>query len=351
MELFFKPPWKNGNRKAVRSRRGAVLVVVLGLLFILTVLVTLLLETVHRQLRAASVEYGRTELRTTAYSALQATLGVLAEFRELDNGLFSYAQGWRYPLEYAGLEWPEGISVKVTVSDESAKIPLNEESSFLLKLLFAEMGLSLSDSDMLVDTLMDWTDADDLSRLHGAEQDYYEQLDPPVETADGPLDRFDTLRFIKGYRELFFDETGRPNEYFHRFREAVSLHNSRTVNINNAEGMVMAVLAESLGFDQRMTEDYLAGPDNIRWNADDPFIRSREELMAAGVLSAEGVRFRTEVIRIEVEAGEGDMRFSLHALLRLEGQSPAEGSGGGGAGEGTRQGLEILQISENMIID
>lgn len=324
---------------------------VLGLLFILAVLVTLLLETVHRQLRAASVEYGKTELRTTAYSALQTTLGVLAEFRELDGGLYSYAQGWRHPLEYADLEWPEGIPVKVTVVDESAKIPLNEESSHLLKLLFAEMGLSLSDSDMLVDTLMDWMDGDDLTRLHGAERDYYERLDLPIEPADGPLDRFDTLRFIKGYRELFFDESRHPNEYFHRFREAVSLHNSRTVNVNNAEGVVMAVLAESLGFDQRMTEDYLAGPDRIRWNADDPFIRSREELAAAGMLSTQGIRFRAEVIRIEVEAGAGDMRFSLQALLRLEGQPAAEGTGGTGAGQGPRQGMEILQISENMIID
>lgn len=343
-------PGKAGvpGRRGLGASAGAVLVVVLGMLFILTVLVTMVMETIERQLRTASIEYARTELRTTAYSAFQTTLAVLAEFRELDGGLYSYSQGWRYPLEYANLEWPEGITVKVTVTDESAKIPLNESSVNLLKLLFAEMGLNLTDSDMLIDTLMDWMDSDDLARLQGAERDYYERLDSPVEPADGPLDRFDTLRFIKGYRELFFDEVGRPNEYFQSFQEAVSLHNTRTVNINNAEGMVLAVLAESLGFDQSALEEYLAGADRIRWNADDPFIRNREELIAAGINSTQGVRFRSEILRVEVEAGDGDMRFTLNALLRLEGQGPA---GGGNNNQAPRQGLEILQISENMVID
>jgi type II secretory pathway component PulK len=50
----------------------------------------------------------------------------------------------------------------------------------------------------LADAILDYLDADDLPREYGAEQAYYEQLDPPCQPVNGPLAHLDQLLEVRG---------------------------------------------------------------------------------------------------------------------------------------------------------
>ena len=52
---------------------------------------------------------------------------------------------------------------------------------------------------VLIDSVLDWIDKDNMARADGAESDYYEQLDPPYRCKNGPLDTVDELMLVKGF--------------------------------------------------------------------------------------------------------------------------------------------------------
>jgi general secretion pathway protein K len=102
----------------------------------------------------------------------------------------------------------------VRLVDESGKININRVNDETLRRIFTNLGLDEARRDILVDSIMDWRDADDLHRTNGAENDYYASLSPPYSAKNGPLDTVEDLLWIKGMTpELFFgysDETSQP---------------------------------------------------------------------------------------------------------------------------------------------
>jgi general secretion pathway protein K len=103
---------------------------------------------------------------------------------------------------------------RVRLVDESGKININRVNDETLRRIFTNLGLDEVRRDTLVDSIMDWRDADDLHRTNGAENDYYASLSPAYSAKNGPLDSVEDLLWIKGMTpELFFgysDETGQP---------------------------------------------------------------------------------------------------------------------------------------------
>ena len=53
-------------------------------------------------------------------------------------------------------------------------------------------------ADIIVDSILDWIDTDDLHRLNGAESDYYQSLPNPYKAKNGRLDTLEELLLIKG---------------------------------------------------------------------------------------------------------------------------------------------------------
>lgn len=320
--------------KDTSRNRGAILMAVLGFVFLMAIFVVQFLEIATRQMRARAVELGRSDLRTTAYSAMEVTLAVLNEFKEIDEGINSPAQGWGDPIDYADLQWPEGVDVKVTIEDETGKLPMNPAPEADLKLLLEQLGIDISDADIMIDSLMDWTDEDDLHRLNGAEDSYYDRQDPPLKPANGPLTSFEPLRYIRGFDEFFFDEDGVPKPEFYSFTDAVSLHNTHKINVNTARADIMAMLGESTGFDEKSFGDELAGQDRIPGNYDDNIIRSEDDLRAAGYTGdTGGIGYEVAVARINVDVSSGDKRFRLSGLVELQGANNSSNNSGNTGGD------------------
>ena len=89
----------------------------------------------------------------------------------------------------------------VRIMDESGKLDintLNDSSAILFKNLLINAGVKAEDADTIADSVLDWKDADDLHRLHGAESDYYRSLPNPYKAKNADFDTVEELLMVKG---------------------------------------------------------------------------------------------------------------------------------------------------------
>ena len=101
----------------------------------------------------------------------------------------------------------DGVS-RVRLVDEGGKINLNRADENTLRLVFTNLGIEEPLRSILVDSILDWIDADDLHRVNGAENDYYQSLSPPYSAKNGPFDTVEELLWVRGMTsELFFGST------------------------------------------------------------------------------------------------------------------------------------------------
>jgi len=111
--------------------------------------------------------------------------------------------GRGYPLTF-----DLGVCV-VKVMGEAGKININLVSGMLLRKIITNLGLEGEARDIVVDSLLDWRDTDDLYRLNGAENDYYQSLPEPYECKNGNLDSIEELLLVRGITpELFYGKKG-----------------------------------------------------------------------------------------------------------------------------------------------
>ncbi len=111
--------------------------------------------------------------------------------------------GRGYPLTF-----DLGVCV-VKVMGEAGKININLVSGMLLRKIITNLGVEGEAGDIVVDSLLDWRDPDDLYRLNGAENDYYQSLPEPYECKNGNLDSIEELLLVRGVTpELFYGKKG-----------------------------------------------------------------------------------------------------------------------------------------------
>jgi general secretion pathway protein K len=275
----------------------------------------------------------RERLRGEAYSALEATLAVLAQFREIDGGLYAPAQGWGDPLALSGYEPAEGRTVSVEFADENAKLPLTnaEWSEPALAALFTDLGFEPGEVNVLTDSLLDWIDADDNPRPYGAEKDDYLRGDPPHVAANRALRSFAELAAVQGFADLMFTESGRPNERCERFMRRVSLWSDGTINLNTASD---ELLRASGLVDDRQLASLVRALDTVdgdRGTAGARFYRSLNELGdQVGAIPGGGMfGVQTEVLGIVVTVRERQAEFRLKAVIRTDSTGTTRRSGTG----------------------
>jgi len=99
------------------------------------------------------------------------------------------------------------VKVKLDLSAEDARMTISLLNEASLISLISAVGASEEDTSAMVSALMDWIDPDDLHRLNGAEDDYYEPLG--YTTTGMPLTTSEELMLIKGFdRETVMGKEG-----------------------------------------------------------------------------------------------------------------------------------------------
>ena len=139
----------------------------------------------------------------------------------------------------------DGAELRVTITDESGKIDLNFASDALLKGLFVSVGLSNEASVALLDTVLDWRDADKFKRLHGAEEDDYRGAGKNYVPSNLPFETVDELQRVLGVTP----------ELYRKLAAALTVY-SRQPGVNTAVAARDVLLAIP-GIDPAMVEQYL----------------------------------------------------------------------------------------------
>jgi general secretion pathway protein K len=144
------------------------------------------------------------------------------------------------------------------VTGEAGKVNINTVSDGTLRKIIGQLGLEGEARDIVTDSILDWRDPDDLYRINGAENDYYQSLKEPYACKNGNLDAIEELLLVRGVTpDLFYGKKeakkergeGETGSTRIGLRDLFSLYSSgEQVDINSAAlpvlRMVLGIPAE-----------------------------------------------------------------------------------------------------------
>lgn len=211
---------------------GFALVVVIVVLLFVSFLASQLILQVRTEQQVAFNAISRGSSRYLAEAGIQ-----LALFRLLDKPLEHIDEEHDTMLQ--GIEYGTALetgTIRYIALSEAGKIDLNKAPPGLLTLLFAYHGLTAEESAVIIDSLQDWRDPDDLLRLNGAEKETYQALSPPYIPRNGAIEEPVEFPLVNGTAKL----AGKfePEEVF-------TVHNPQgKINCNSLSPAMLAFLAE-----------------------------------------------------------------------------------------------------------
>jgi type II secretory pathway component PulK len=180
-----------------------VLVAVLVIVALAALAAATLLYRAQAEITSAVAGCRRHQAHAAAMSGLQRAMAVMTAARadremwydnpDLFSGQLVFADGvntWYFTIYAYNPSDPETLRNGLT--DEASKINLNVAGEGVLQAL---PGMTLD----LADSLLDYRDSDDETRMGGAEQDYYDGLPYPYLIKNGPLATLEELLLIKGF--------------------------------------------------------------------------------------------------------------------------------------------------------
>ncbi|MFO7599031.1 MAG: type II secretion system protein GspK, partial [Candidatus Desulfacyla sp.] len=104
---------------------------------------------------------------------------------------------WRTNVDIPPVSF-EGGEFQVRIGNESGKININGANEHLLKMMLDAFDLEAQQKDVIVDSILDWRDENDLHRLNGAENEYYNSLPEPYDCKNGDFDSEEELLLVRG---------------------------------------------------------------------------------------------------------------------------------------------------------
>lgn len=286
--------------------RGSALIVVLWVTGLLSMLVASFAFEAHLEARITNYYRNRThayysarsgmalaELLISKSAGLQGTeldIARMEEERWYEKAR-DLAEGGFISIEHdLPVEGGEMAAIHLRIEPEPARRNINviaqEEDDESMERILDIGGIPQELWPVLIDSLYDWVDEDDIPRPDGAEtEDYYANLDPPYQAKDGPLDTVGEMLLIRGYtREIL--EGGRLTGSFFEGDEVfvqgigdlLTVHGDGRVNVNAASQRVLMTIP---GMDDLIASDIVRLRDEWVDGAgeDRQGFRSRQEFL------------------------------------------------------------------------
>jgi general secretion pathway protein K len=111
---------------------------------------------------------------------------------------------WRINIPIQDIPFGTG-TFSVKIENEAGKVNINGADQNLLKMILNSFELDDDQKDIIVDSILDWRDKDDLRRMHGAEDEYYQSLPEPYHTKNDDFESLEELLLVKGVTpEIFY---------------------------------------------------------------------------------------------------------------------------------------------------
>jgi general secretion pathway protein K len=314
MNFRFSISSSRRSAKIPRANRASVLVIVMITLLFATFALVAFMEKASVDMIVDQRDILTRRLRMEAYSALEVTLGVLNDFREVNQGLRSPSEGWDNPLDFAQYTPAEDRKVEIAFEDESGKISLPRANPQVLTNLFLNWGIAKGDAEMLADAMGGWMQRNHVYTTTVTPN--YEGSAIPYDEPGRSLRSLQELLAIEKVRDFFFDSDGRPNEYWKRFAESVSLLDFPRPSINGAKPDTLAALGRFDENQQRSLSDYRDGTGQFQGQGRQIFQNPADAQRIAGPTGdANAFSPTISALRITVTVRDGHTEYKLSTVI------------------------------------
>ena len=218
----------------LKNNRGIALLITLGIISVLIVVAVELNRKARLTLTSVARSREQATLVSMTESVVHAGMALLIKDKMNDppSGFDSIQEEWADPEIIAELiaaiPFDDG-QLTMSITDELSKIQVNtlvkfpegveaNNTQMFLWDRFLNLASSADDASgdieprTIINSVKDWLDSkddDSITGLNGAESDYYQNLDPPYECKNGPIDHLEELVLIRGITpELYYGLEG-----------------------------------------------------------------------------------------------------------------------------------------------
>ena len=283
-------------KRLPRDQRGFALLAVTLVLALLGVVVTELafsmrLETamvrsykdgiLARQLAEAGIQQAVREILSDANVHALDEDGQVIFYQAPQAGAKPKALP-RLPRSHVQLG-PGEFSYQIT--DEEARLNVNFRQPGMLERLLTALEIDKQERDIIVDSIEDWRDANDLARINGAESDYYLKLPVPYRPRNGNIQDLAELLQIKGITpELYYGHDDKPG-----LADLLTVRSrGPIININTAPKLIL----KAIGLSDAEIENIVQGRASQPYPSVPPLFTTRGRFAVTSAtfrIEAEGV--------------------------------------------------------------
>ena len=223
-----------------RPQKGLALIMVLWVLTILTVTVFSFSYMTRTEAYAVLSFRQTIEKKFLAEAGMERGVAELFYMSANKNAVSVTpgSEAWRTDGRQYKIVTDNGYYI-VRITNEAGKVDINTTPELILRNLLLNLGLNLDNVDIIVDSVMDWKDSDDLHRLHGAENDYYMSLPNPYKAKNANFETLEELLLVKGITpEVLYGEKGKKG-----LIDFLTVNSKMTkININAAPKEVLSAI-------------------------------------------------------------------------------------------------------------
>jgi len=238
--------------KILCDRKGVVLILVLAMVAMFTAMIVTFSADESLDIELAYNFRDSVQAQFVARSGVEAAMAILAED---DPGHDSVDEQWgRFPEYAAGAsQYLDGAVLSGIITDEASRFDLNslagtseQDREFRIeqfKRLFRVLRIDITEdeSNDLAHAVIDWIDSDSETEL-GAEDEYYQSLQPPYHCKNAPMDSAEEILLVRGMKPEYFFGT----ENYEGIRNHVTTGTGGKVNINTATEAVLMSLSDQI---------------------------------------------------------------------------------------------------------
>jgi len=276
-----------------------------------------LTELIRSQTRAGTQASAGSPFQTEGDKRLfpaKKTKGALAsaekkgEDADRENAILQ----WRINTVLPAVLFADG-SFAVHIGNESGKIDINRADERMLGMIFSAFAVDEKTKSILTDSILDWRDTDDLHRINGAEDKYYQSLDNPYSAKNGNFDSVDELLLVRGMTsEIFY---GGLREMLTVYADSAQGEANR-ININAASAKMLRALPG-------MTEELAEAVELYRKEKDFKAINQLIPILGDEVYAAVSPYLSLQLspvwtIRSEGSVSDSSVREGVSAVVKID---------------------------------
>jgi hypothetical protein len=283
-----------------KPERASVLLLVLGTIYILSLVVTSFLEHIQEEVLYRDQQQAPVDLELEWESYQDLAIAILLETKKWDGELFSPEQGWNAPLRCAGFPKRKDLDIRIDIQDETGKLPCHQRHPLHQAWIARYVGnwsLERKVQEAWQSILREEPVA--LVKDSGG----FETKNEKISLRD-----LDTLHSVDVFAEAFFDKRGWGNEMWSHFKSSLTSIAIGPININTASPDLRRQIAQKQSWDPGDFEAFFHQEDTFHMGNVERFFKTISSLGRHGfpLRQTQGLNVKCNVLNISIALERGE---------------------------------------------